>query len=52
MNDNADHIQALADLIQLHTQGWTETDPNWQASEAEKQSGISKQQALEKGAKL
>ena len=52
MNDHPDHIQALADLIQLHTQGWTETDANWQAAEAEKQSGISKQQALKKGAKL
>jgi len=41
----------LADLIQLHTQGWAETDKNWTAAEAEKQSGISKQQALAKGAK-
>jgi len=51
MNDNAEHIQALADLIQLHTQGWTETDTDWHASAAEKASGVSKKQALEKGAK-
>lgn len=52
MNDHPDHIQALADLIQLHTQGWAETDLNWRASESEKQSAISKKQAIEKGAKL
>ena len=42
----------LADLIQLHTQGWTETNPEWRASAAEKQCEISKQNALAKGAKI
>ncbi|MEH6457820.1 MAG: ferrochelatase [Cocleimonas sp.] len=52
MNDHPDHIQALADLVQLHTQGWTETATDWTVAEAEKQCGISKQRALEKGAKM
>ena len=52
LNDDPDHIFALADLIQLHTQGWTETSPEWKASAAEKQCEISKQNALEKGAKI
>jgi len=52
MNDHPDHIQALADLVELHTQGWTETDDNWEASESEKQDAVSKKQAEIKGAKV
>lgn len=52
LNDDPIHIHALADLIQLHTQGWTETSKDWQASEAEKNSQISQQQAKAKGAKI
>ncbi len=51
LNDDPEHIQALADVIQLHTQGWTETDKNWTSAEAEKENAISKKQALAKGAK-
>jgi ferrochelatase len=29
LNSNADHIQALADIIQKHTQGWAETSPHF-----------------------
>jgi len=32
LNDNAEHIQALADLIQRHSQGWPETDEDWTQS--------------------
>ncbi len=52
LNDSPEHIHALADLIQQHTQGWTETDSNWQVSTAEKQCELSRQKAKEKGAKL
>ena len=52
LNDNPEHVKALADIIQQHTQGWVETDSNWQASTAEKQSKITKKQAQEHGAKI
>ena len=29
LNDDAEHIRALTDLVRLHTQGWPETDPGW-----------------------
>ena len=29
LNDDPDHIQALTDLVRMHTQGWPETDPDW-----------------------
>ena len=29
LNDDADHIQVLAGLIQRHSQGWPETSPEW-----------------------
>lgn len=34
LNDRADHIQGLADLVLRHVQGWPEADPNWNASQA------------------
>ncbi len=52
LNDDPDHILALADLIQLHTQGWAETDTNWHANTVEKENQISQQQAKSKGAKI
>jgi ferrochelatase len=52
LNDSADHIRALADLVQLHTQGWAETNPGWQALAAEKESKIIRQNAKAKGAKI
>lgn len=46
LNDEPEHIQALADLIQLHTQGWPETSPDWGESTA--QGHDKKTQALAK----
>lgn len=34
LNDSADHIKTLADLIDKHTKMWPETDPNWNATHA------------------
>lgn len=38
LNDDPEHIQVLADLIQQHTQGWPETSVDWVESEANDQS--------------
>jgi ferrochelatase len=51
LNANNEHIHALADLIQQHTQGWPETNPEWDKLEQEKQAAQTIQQAREKGAK-
>ena len=47
LNASKDHIHALADVIQKHTQGWAETSPNWH----ETQAGIIQERAKQKGAK-
>lgn len=47
LNDAKDHIQALADIVQKHTQGWAETSSNWH----EAQAGLIQNRAKEKGAK-
>ncbi len=46
LNDNKDHIQALADTIQNHTQGWAETSANYH----EPQAGLIQKRAKAKGA--
>lgn len=51
LNDSQDHIKALADLIQQHTQGWKETSPDWSRQSQQKQAEISKEQAIKLGAK-
>lgn len=35
LNDNAEHIQVLADLVQQHSQGWPEMSPDWTESAAQ-----------------
>ena len=35
LNDDSEHIQVLADLIQSHTQGWPETSNDWQEAQAQ-----------------
>lgn len=35
LNDDVEHIQMLADLIEQHTQGWPETSPEWFESEVQ-----------------
>lgn len=47
LNDNKDHIQALADTIQQHTQGWAETGADYHAPQA----GSIQKRAKAKGAK-
>ncbi len=51
LNDNPEHIQALADIIQQHTQGWAETAADFSAATQQKQAGITVQHATAKGAK-
>lgn len=45
------HIRALADIIQQHTQGWQETDGQFDAKSQEHQANQSQQLAKAKGAK-
>ncbi len=52
LNSQSDHIHALSDLIQLHTQGWTETSKNWTAAQIEKNNEKTNKLATAKGAKF
>jgi ferrochelatase len=52
LNDAPSHVNALADLVQQHTQGWKEADPLWSASHHETNNKRSVQRAKQKGAKL
>lgn len=52
LNDNQDHIKALTDIIQQHTQGWAETDPSWNISNNEKQNELTQQRAKAHGSKF
>lgn len=51
LNDNPPHIQALAEIIQLHSQGWPETAPDWNTQACQKQAEISQLEAQKAGAK-
>ncbi|MFN3785353.1 MAG: ferrochelatase [Thiothrix sp.] len=51
LNANPKHIQALADIIQQHTQGWAETSPGWSQAVVQKQVEKTVQYAKDKGAK-
>ena len=51
LNDNSRHIQALADIIQQHTQGWPETSKQWNKQANQKQAEISQNEAKKAGAK-
>jgi ferrochelatase len=52
LNDSPEHIQALADLVARHTQGWPETHPDWNATAVLEAQELSKRLALAKGASL
>lgn len=51
LNADGKHIQALADIIQQHTQGWPETGASWNDNSLQKQAERTRQRAMEKGAK-
>ncbi|EIJ35774.1 ferrochelatase [Thiothrix nivea] len=51
LNANGKHIQALADIIQQHTQGWPETSPGWTEAAQQKRAEKTLQRAIDKGAK-
>ena len=50
LNDSPEHIEALADLIQLHTQGWPETSVDWSETSVAEEVKTTQSQAAEKGA--
>ncbi len=50
LNDRDDHMQALADLVKKHTQGWPEVDAEWNATHHTVESEASRRRALEMGA--
>ncbi|MCK5901721.1 MAG: ferrochelatase [Cocleimonas sp.] len=52
LNHQAEHIQALSDIIQKHTQGWLETSKNWDRSAIDKCSKAIQQRAKNLGANL
>lgn len=50
MNAQPAHIQALADIVQQHTQGWPETDPAYDPTAAQQQAVAAVQRAKALGA--
>ncbi len=52
LNDAPQHIHALADLIQQHTQGWLETSNQWTITSTEKRNELCQQRAKIKGAEF
>ncbi len=51
LNTDERHIQALADVITRHTQGWIETSHEWNSQTQEKQAELTQQRAKTLGAK-
>lgn len=51
LNNAYHHIQALAGLIQHHTQGWAETSPDWNSQVLQKQAELTQQRSKQQGAK-
>lgn len=52
LNSDAEHIQTLADLVQLHTQGWPEVSSDWSELADEAHNQKIQTLAKAKGAKL
>ena len=52
LNHHPDHIHALSDIIQQHTQGWAETSSNWYQPAIDKSNKAMQQRAKKKGADL
>jgi protoporphyrin/coproporphyrin ferrochelatase len=51
LNDNPDHLDALADLAMRHLHGWPEADPAYDAAAREAEAQASRVRALAVGAK-
>jgi protoporphyrin/coproporphyrin ferrochelatase len=51
LNDNPDHLDALADLVMANVQGWPEADPGYDAGEREQAAQASRARALAMGAR-
>ncbi len=51
LNDRADHIRALGELVLKHTQGWPERDEEWDAERAARLREKGRLRAIELGAK-
>lgn len=51
LNDQAEHIKALCDLIQQHSFGWPETMPTWDAGQRAVEAKKTRERALNMGAK-
>lgn len=52
LNDSADHINLLADIVDQHIQGWPEASSDWSAALIDQQSVETQQLAKDKGADL
>lgn len=52
LNANPDHISALAELIQLHTQGWPEFSAQWDQEQEIEQASNRKKAATLAGSKI
>ncbi len=50
LNANPEHIAALADIIQQHTQGWAETATTWDSGAQQQQASLTLQRAKHLGA--
>jgi ferrochelatase len=51
LNDRADHIEALTELVLRHIQGWPELDEEWNVSHASREAEERQQRAKALGAK-
>ncbi|MCW9013458.1 MAG: ferrochelatase [Gammaproteobacteria bacterium] len=51
LNDDAEHIQVLCDLIQQHSFGWPETMPKWDAGQQAVEANKTREKAIKMGSK-
>ena len=51
LNATADHVDALCEVLTAHMFGWPETMPGWDAGKLAVEAKLSRQRALDMGAK-
>jgi protoporphyrin/coproporphyrin ferrochelatase len=51
LNDSADHMDALCEVLTAHMFGWPETMPNWDAGKLAVEASKTRQRAIDMGAK-